>query len=99
MKKFMSAVALCGAMLLTGCDGNAGAQNGDTVVIDFAGYKDGVAFAGGTATNFPLVLVLVNKPVNKNPAPTIHEVVRHMHMQPATVWPQVMRTETKIGKF
>ena len=56
MKKFMSAVALCGAMLLTGCDGNAGAQNGDTVVIDFAGYKDGVAFAGGTATNFPLVL-------------------------------------------
>ena len=56
MKKFMSAVAICGAMFLTACDSNAGAQNGDTVIIDFAGYKDGVAFEGGTATNFPLVL-------------------------------------------
>ena len=56
MKKFMSAVAICGAMFLTACDSNAGAQNGDTVIIDFAGYKDGVAFDGGTATNFPLVL-------------------------------------------
>ena len=56
MKKFMSAVAICGAMFLTACDSNAGAQNGDTVVIDFAGYKDGVAFDGGTAANFPLVL-------------------------------------------
>lgn len=56
MKKLMSAVAVCGAMFLTACDSNAGAQNGDTVVIDFAGYKDGVQFAGGTATNFPLVL-------------------------------------------
>ncbi len=56
MKKFMSAVAICSAMFLTACDSNAGAQNGDTVIIDFAGYKDGVAFEGGTATNFPLVL-------------------------------------------
>ena len=56
MKKIMSAVAICGAMFLTACDSNAGAQNGDTVVIDFAGYKDGVQFEGGTATNFPLVL-------------------------------------------
>ena len=56
MKKLMSAVAICGAMFLTACDSNAGAQNGDTVIIDFAGYKDGVAFEGGTATNFPLVL-------------------------------------------
>ena len=56
MKKLMSVVALCGAMFLTACDSNAGAQNGDTVIIDFAGYKDGVAFEGGTATNFPLVL-------------------------------------------
>ncbi len=56
MKKIMSAVALCGAMLLGACDSNAGAQNGDTVVIDFAGYLDGVQFEGGTATNFPLVL-------------------------------------------
>ena len=56
MKKLFSAFAICGAMFLTACDSNAGAQNGDTVVIDFAGYKDGVAFDGGTATNFPLVL-------------------------------------------
>lgn len=56
MKKVISAFAICGAIFLTPCDSNAGAQNGDTVIIDFAGYKDGVAFAGGTATNFPLVL-------------------------------------------
>ena len=56
MKKLMSVFALCGAMFLTACDSNAGAQNGDTVIIDFAGYKDGVAFYGGTATNYPLVL-------------------------------------------
>ena len=56
MKKLMSVFALCGAMFLTACDSNAGAQNGDTVIIDFAGYKDGVAFDGGTATNYPLVL-------------------------------------------
>lgn len=56
MKKFISAVTICCAMLLSACDSNAGAQNGDTVVIDFAGYMDGVQFEGGTATNFPLVL-------------------------------------------
>ncbi len=56
MKKLMSVFALCGAMFLTACDSNAGAQNGDTVIIDFAGYKDGVAFDGGMATNYPLVL-------------------------------------------
>lgn len=56
MKKVISAFAICGAMFLTACDSNASAQNGDTVVIDFVGYKYGVAFAGGTATNFPLVL-------------------------------------------
>ena len=56
MKKFVSAVAICGAMFLTACDSNAGVQNGDTVIIDFAGYMDGVQFEGGTATNFPLVL-------------------------------------------
>ena len=49
MKKLMSVFALCGAMFLTACDSNAGAQNGDTVII-------GVAFDGGTATNYPLVL-------------------------------------------
>lgn len=56
MKKIMSVLAICGAMFLSACDSNAGAQNGDTVVIDFAGYLDGVAFEGGTAQNFPLVL-------------------------------------------
>jgi len=56
MKKIMSAVAMCGALVLGACDGNAGAQNGDTVVIDFAGYLDGVQFPGGTAQGFPLKL-------------------------------------------
>lgn len=56
MKKIMSAAALCGALVLGACDSNAGAQNGDTVVIDFAGYLDGVQFPGGTATGFPLKL-------------------------------------------
>jgi len=32
------------------------AKNGDTVVFDFAGYMDGVAFAGGTAQGHELVL-------------------------------------------
>lgn len=52
----MSAAALCGALVLGACDSNAGAQNGDTVVIDFAGYLDGVQFPGGTANAFPLKL-------------------------------------------
>ncbi len=34
----------------------AGAKNGETVVIDFAGYLDGEAFEGGTAAGFPLTL-------------------------------------------
>lgn len=54
--KFASIAAVCGALMLGACDSNAGAQNGDTVVIDFAGYLDGVQFEGGTATGFPLVL-------------------------------------------
>ncbi len=32
------------------------AQNGDTVVIDFEGFKDGVAFEGGKAEQYPLEL-------------------------------------------
>ncbi len=35
---------------------DAVAENGNEVVIDFAGEKDGVAFEGGTATDYPLVL-------------------------------------------
>lgn len=58
MKKFMSLFAICGALIFTGCDSNAGpkAENGDTVVIDFAGYLNGEQFEGGTATGFPLKL-------------------------------------------
>ena len=32
------------------------AKNGDTALIDFEGFKDGVAFEGGKGENFPLVL-------------------------------------------
>ena len=56
MKKIMFALAFCGVGFLSACDSNAGAQEGDTVVIDFAGYLNGVQFEGGTATSFPLVL-------------------------------------------
>lgn len=35
---------------------DAAAANGDTVVIDFKGLKDGVAFEGGTANDYPLSL-------------------------------------------
>ena len=54
MKKLMIALGLCG--VLGACDSNAGAQKGDTVVINFAGYLDGVQFPGGTAEGFPLKL-------------------------------------------
>ncbi|MDE6250016.1 MAG: FKBP-type peptidyl-prolyl cis-trans isomerase [Alphaproteobacteria bacterium] len=64
MKKIMSAVVLGGAVMLSACgndgakkcDSETGAKNGDTVVIDFAGYLDGEQFAGGTANGFSLVL-------------------------------------------
>ena len=45
---------MCG--MLAACDSNAGAQKGDTVVINFAGFLDGVQFPGGTAEAFPLKL-------------------------------------------
>lgn len=32
------------------------AENGDRVIIDYIGEKDGIPFEGGSATNFPLVL-------------------------------------------
>ena len=56
MKKFMSVLGLCGVAMLAACDSNATAKNGDTVIIDFAGYLDGVQFEGGTASGFPLTL-------------------------------------------
>lgn len=65
MKKVMSVLVLGGAVVLGACDGNAdakkctsetAAQNGDTVVIDFAGYLNGEQFAGGTANGYALQL-------------------------------------------
>ena len=56
MKKFMSVLGICGVAFLAACDSNAGAKNGDTVVIDFAGYLDGEQFEGGTASGFQLQL-------------------------------------------
>ena len=54
MKKIMGIMALCGAVMVAGCD--KGAKNGDTVVIDFAGFLGEEQFAGGTAANYPLKL-------------------------------------------
>ncbi len=64
MKKVMSAVVLGGAVMLAACnsdgakkcDSETAAKNGDTVVIDFAGYLNGEQFAGGTANGYSLVL-------------------------------------------
>ena len=56
MKKLMTVLGICGAAAVAACDSNVGAKNGDTVVIDFAGYLDGVQFPGGTAAGFPLTL-------------------------------------------
>ena len=51
----MGVVALCGvAAFAAGCEKTA--KNGDTVVIDFAGYLGEEQFAGGTATDYPLKL-------------------------------------------
>lgn len=52
MKKFIGLVAMCAA--LTACEKVA--KNGDTVVIDFAGFLGEEQFAGGTAENYPLKL-------------------------------------------
>ncbi len=57
MKKVVSVMGICAALGLAGCgDKQVVAENGDTVVINFAGYLDGVQFPGGTAENFPLKL-------------------------------------------
>ncbi|MBQ7055520.1 MAG: FKBP-type peptidyl-prolyl cis-trans isomerase [Alphaproteobacteria bacterium] len=55
MKKLASVIGLCSVLGLTAC-GNPVAENGDKVIINFAGYLDGVQFPGGTAENFPLTL-------------------------------------------
>ncbi len=57
MKKVVSIMGICAMLGLAGCGEKAPvAENGDTVVINFAGYLDGVQFPGGTAENFPLKL-------------------------------------------
>ena len=52
MKKVMGVMAMCA--LLAGCDKVA--KNGDTIIIDFAGFLGTEQFAGGTASNYPLKL-------------------------------------------
>ena len=54
MKKVMSAVTMCCAFVLCGCEQTA--KNGDKVIIDFAGFLGEEQFDGGTAKNYPLVL-------------------------------------------
>ena len=57
MKKVVSIMGICAMLGLAGCgEKTQVAENGDTVVINFAGYLDGVQFPGGTAENFPLKL-------------------------------------------
>ena len=57
MKKLVSVMGIMAALGLAGCGEKAPvAENGDTVVINFAGFLDGVQFPGGTAENFPLKL-------------------------------------------
>ena len=57
MKKMFGVLGVCSAFLCAGCNADEMvAQNGDTVIIDFAGYLDGVQFPGGTAEAYPLTL-------------------------------------------
>ena len=58
MKKIIGTIAVCSAAALMACDSNAErlAQNGDTVIIDFAGFLGTEQFQGGTAQNYPLTL-------------------------------------------
>ena len=55
MKKLLGVLAACAVVpALAGCEKVA--KNGDTVIIDFAGFLGEEQFAGGTATNYPLKL-------------------------------------------
>ncbi len=56
MKKIASIMGVLAMVGLAGCDGTQTAKNGDTVIINFAGFLDGVQFPGGTAENYPLEL-------------------------------------------
>ena len=56
MKKILMSIVCLG--LLIGCQQTSSvtAKNGDIVIVDFVGKKNGVAFDGGTAKNYPLEL-------------------------------------------
>lgn len=55
MKKLLT-VCVLALTVLVGC-GQDKAKNGDTVIINFAGYTaEGVQFPGGTASGYPLTL-------------------------------------------
>lgn len=56
MKKIISVMGVLSMIGLTACDAAQTAKNGDTVVINFAGFLDGVQFPGGTAEAYPLTL-------------------------------------------
>ncbi len=61
MKKIVSVLGICAALGLAACEKPeevvaVTAANGDTVVINFEGFMDGVQFPGGTAENFSLTL-------------------------------------------
>ena len=57
MKKTLGVLGLVGALGCSACNANDSvAQNGDTVIINFAGFLNGVQFPGGTAESYPLVL-------------------------------------------
>jgi trigger factor len=44
------------SLALAGCREGRKAKSGDTVVINFAGFVDGVRFPGGAASSYPLRL-------------------------------------------
>ncbi len=57
MKKIASIMGVLAMVgITTACDGVQKTKNGDTVVINFAGFLDGVQFPGGTAEGYPLKL-------------------------------------------
>ncbi len=56
MKFLRSLLALTSATTFGACGSNKESVKGSTVVIDFQGFLDGVAFDGGTAKDYSLKL-------------------------------------------
>ncbi len=54
--EYQAAIDAAAAQNLSAVDQDRPAQKGDITVIDFTGYQDGVAFQGGTGTDYPLTL-------------------------------------------